>query len=412
MTDNFENPNAFQQAQTPLRISNSSAKTGPVPHPRRPTQKAGVSKDMLPRLVLKELADNGLDAGAVVKVGELPEGGYYVDDDGPGIDPPKRSPACSRSRRPLVSTKLLRLPTRGASAMACAWSLARSWPPTAPYRHYPQSAHRASPRARRHHHGGQRQAVKRPVGTRIEIGFGPDLPDDETALLGTSRLGLSGTGTAIRASPRPGGMTRRIPRASRCQRQPPGPRSDRRARWLQRRQGRRDRRHGWPQPRRLHGRHPTAGREAAACRPRQCQQVNPKRLGAVGPEFADDAAYAVRARHRQFGAATARRHPFHGRGLGRAGGCEALRAHLRQSHAGRPANRVSSRQEATSISSAAALRTLSPRRPRTAQFDDPRSTSSRRSCRSPATARRRTSSRSSTRSGRRRQGGAQGASSE
>jgi hypothetical protein len=35
--------------------------------------------------VLKELAGNGLDAGAVVEVGELSKGdGYFVDDDGPG----------------------------------------------------------------------------------------------------------------------------------------------------------------------------------------------------------------------------------------------------------------------------------------------------------------------------------------
>jgi hypothetical protein len=48
-------------------------------------QKADTSRDKLTRLVLKELADNGLDADAVVEVGELPKGrGYFVDDDGPG----------------------------------------------------------------------------------------------------------------------------------------------------------------------------------------------------------------------------------------------------------------------------------------------------------------------------------------
>ena len=86
------------------------------------TQKAGVSRDLLPRLVLKELADNGLDAGAVVEVGELPKGrGYFVDDDGPGfVDDdgldatPEEIAHLFSIRRPLVSSKLLRLPTRGA----------------------------------------------------------------------------------------------------------------------------------------------------------------------------------------------------------------------------------------------------------------------------------------------------------
>ena len=78
-------------------------------------QKAGVAKTLLRRLVLKELADNGLDAGAKVKVGELPGGGYFVDDDGPGIDgTPEDIARLFSIARPMVSTKLLRLPTRGA----------------------------------------------------------------------------------------------------------------------------------------------------------------------------------------------------------------------------------------------------------------------------------------------------------
>ena len=49
-------------------------------------QRAGVPKKKLRRLVLKELADNGLDESAKVRVGSLDGGGYYVEDDGPGID--------------------------------------------------------------------------------------------------------------------------------------------------------------------------------------------------------------------------------------------------------------------------------------------------------------------------------------
>ena len=79
------------------------------------SQKAGVPVHLLPKLVLKELADNALDAGGTVHVGQLEDGGWYVEDDGPGIagDPADIARLFS-IRRPLVSSKLLRLPTRGA----------------------------------------------------------------------------------------------------------------------------------------------------------------------------------------------------------------------------------------------------------------------------------------------------------
>src|SRR5215472_14918805 len=75
-------------------------------------QRAGVSKSKLRRLVLKELADNGLDSGANVRVGKV-DGGYFVEDDGSGIDPDDVARLFSISR-PMMSTKLWRLPTRGA----------------------------------------------------------------------------------------------------------------------------------------------------------------------------------------------------------------------------------------------------------------------------------------------------------
>jgi hypothetical protein len=79
------------------------------------SQKAGVPVHLLPKLVLKELADNALDVGGNVRVGPLEDGGWHVDDDGPGIagDPAAIARLFS-IRRPLVSSKLLRLPTRGA----------------------------------------------------------------------------------------------------------------------------------------------------------------------------------------------------------------------------------------------------------------------------------------------------------
>src|SRR5258706_913167 len=79
-------------------------------------QRAGVSKNLLSRLVLKELADNGLDNGAEVTVQALPDkGGYVVEDDGTGIEgPPEDIAHLFSISRPMVSSKLLRLLSRGA----------------------------------------------------------------------------------------------------------------------------------------------------------------------------------------------------------------------------------------------------------------------------------------------------------
>ena len=56
-------------------------------------QRAGVRAALLRRLALKELADNALDAGGRVRVGGLPDGGFFVEDDGSGIaGEPERSP--------------------------------------------------------------------------------------------------------------------------------------------------------------------------------------------------------------------------------------------------------------------------------------------------------------------------------
>ena len=60
------------------------------------SQLSGVPPDLLRRLVAKELADNALDAGGTCKVGTLPDGGFYVEDDGPGIS---ESPSRTGSNR-------------------------------------------------------------------------------------------------------------------------------------------------------------------------------------------------------------------------------------------------------------------------------------------------------------------------
>ena len=79
-------------------------------------QKAGVPASKLRCLALKELTDNALDTGAHVSVGTLPDrDGYFVEDQDGGIDgEPEEIARLFSISRPMISTKLLRLPTRGA----------------------------------------------------------------------------------------------------------------------------------------------------------------------------------------------------------------------------------------------------------------------------------------------------------
>lgn len=76
------------------------------------TTMAGVSRDSLYKLVMKELADNALDVSERCRVGTLDGGGYYVEDNGNGIAAVDIEKLFSLSR-PLRTTKSLRLLTRG-----------------------------------------------------------------------------------------------------------------------------------------------------------------------------------------------------------------------------------------------------------------------------------------------------------
>ena len=79
--------------------------------PRTLSQKAGCQPGDLRQLVLRELVDNALDAGAsaiVVPVGD----GWAIADDGAGLDPDD-VPHLFCVNRVLVSSKQLRLPSRG-----------------------------------------------------------------------------------------------------------------------------------------------------------------------------------------------------------------------------------------------------------------------------------------------------------
>jgi len=77
------------------------------------SHKAGVPREKIAALVAKELVDNALDASVSCEFGELGDDGFYVQDKGDGIDPAQVADLFSISR-PLKSTKLIRLPSRGA----------------------------------------------------------------------------------------------------------------------------------------------------------------------------------------------------------------------------------------------------------------------------------------------------------
>jgi hypothetical protein len=135
----------------------------------------------LRRLVLKELADNALDAGATVVVGNLEDGGYFVEDDGPGISPDEIATLFSINR-PLMSSKLLRLPTRGALgnglrvvAGAVLASRGRLVVLT-------RDCHIVVTPGDDGISKTEITQIDHPKGTRIEIRFGAALPEDENAL--------------------------------------------------------------------------------------------------------------------------------------------------------------------------------------------------------------------------------------
>jgi hypothetical protein len=145
-------------------------------------QKAGVAQGRLRRLVLKELADNALDTGTRANVGEIAGGGYFIEDDGRGLNPEAVANLFSINR-PLVSTKLLRLPTRGALGNGLR-VVAGAVLASDGFLIVETSGVRLRLKPSRDGYTQviERSASARRIGTRVEIGFGPDLPADVNAL--------------------------------------------------------------------------------------------------------------------------------------------------------------------------------------------------------------------------------------
>ena len=150
------------------------------------SQKAGVPAARLRRLVLKELTDNALDAGAAVEVSD-DEGErgvvYSVRDDGPGIDGTPNDIARMFSiNRPLVSSKLWRMPQRGAlgnglRVVAGAVAASQGW-----LRVTTRNQSMVLTPQEDGSTAVESELTDFPVGTLIEIVFGPQIPDDGHAL--------------------------------------------------------------------------------------------------------------------------------------------------------------------------------------------------------------------------------------
>jgi hypothetical protein len=181
------------------------------------SQKAGVPKSQLRRLVLKELVDNALDAGGGVIVFAVDKQGrqivgdcsacdrFAVQDTGPGLPgSPDEIARLFSIRRPLVSSKLLRMPSRGAmgnglrvvaGAVAASNGCLRIWTRNQLLVLTPQDDGTNAVTV------GE---VDFPTGTRIEITFGSDLPPDHGALAWAEaaiRLASGGPGYTGKPSP-------------------------------------------------------------------------------------------------------------------------------------------------------------------------------------------------------------------
>jgi hypothetical protein len=146
-------------------------------------QKAGVAEVWLRRLVLKEIADNALDTGADIRFGLVdPENLdlFYIEDDGPGLNgTPEEIASLFSISRPMRSSKLLRLPQRGAlgnGLRVVAGAVLASEGSLVVITRNQQIKLR--PEANGSTIVVSVMPAKRPIGTRIEIGFGPALPNE------------------------------------------------------------------------------------------------------------------------------------------------------------------------------------------------------------------------------------------
>ncbi len=163
-------------------------------HPDRLSQKAGAPKHLLRRMAIKELVDNALDAAPKAILTMVDADTFIVEDNGAGIDPAK-VPTMFSVTRPMMSTKLIRRPTRGmvgngnrvvaGSAFASGGGLI-------------VESHGVRQELSFDRQSGETVVVSRAdseivEGTRITIRFGAALPRDEHATVwGDTAIQLAG----------------------------------------------------------------------------------------------------------------------------------------------------------------------------------------------------------------------------
>jgi hypothetical protein len=169
-------------------------------------QKAGVPTAKLRRLVLKELGDNAFDAGAEVEAAQAADGTYSIADNGPGLDgTPDEIAELFSIRRPMRSSKLLRLPQRGAlgnGLRVVAGAVLASEGSLAVITRNQRIV--LSPQVDGSTRVVEVATIDHSIGTRVEIKFGAALPDDSNALLWVSaakRIASAGKAYEGKSSP-------------------------------------------------------------------------------------------------------------------------------------------------------------------------------------------------------------------
>ena len=147
------------------------------------SQKAGVPVDKLRRLALKELVDNALDSAGSAVIADMRDGRYVIEDEGPGIEgEPEDIARLFSINRPLVSEKLWRRPSRGAlgnGLRVVAGALIGSGGGYLVVTTRDKRMEITSLES-----GGATVTTTptdMPTGVRIEIAFGPHMPNDQNA---------------------------------------------------------------------------------------------------------------------------------------------------------------------------------------------------------------------------------------
>jgi hypothetical protein len=158
------------------------------------SQLSGVPPERLRRLVVKELADNALDATGQCRVGEMPGEWFFVEDDGHGIGgSPEEVARMFSFGRPLVSSKIKRLPRRGALGNGLRVVAGAVFASGGELRVITRSrVHVLRPLD-----SGETEVRVEPaegvVGTRVEVRFGDAVPED-TETLAWARVAINAAG--------------------------------------------------------------------------------------------------------------------------------------------------------------------------------------------------------------------------